>query len=229
MLKCLILEDQPEEIQNLCSYIEENSETTLLEIVNAESSLKKNIPNADIIFADILINGEVRGIDWMKNLEKPVIFISNHAKYALQSFEAKPLHFLQKPITQEQFLVAIERAKAFLAGNKNPADNYFFIKQDHFYQKIIHTDILFAEAQKDYTKIVTSNGTYLALFNLKKLLNQLPNPPFVRTHRSYIVNAQKIEQLNNHSLTIGSHNLPIGNAYQDDFFKQYLANKVLSR
>jgi DNA-binding LytR/AlgR family response regulator len=195
--------------------------------------LKKSCINAVeayVMFLDIQMP-VVTGVDFLRSLKNPplVIFTTAYAEHAVTGFELNAVDYLVKPIVFERFQQAIEKVNARLAileapvktaGQQPiPAPDYFFIKQDSRLVKIDYSEVLYMEAQRDYTYIYLRDKKILAGMHLKALEELIQSPPLFRVQRSYIVNLDAIKAINGNVLEIAGKEIPIGANYKDELFR----------
>ncbi|HZE84303.1 MAG TPA: LytTR family DNA-binding domain-containing protein, partial [Puia sp.] len=147
----------------------------------------------DVMFLDIDMPG-INGLDMRKQLDQvpACIFITSYPEYALESFEAAALDFLVKPLKGDRFEKAMERLKDYLEIRHKAelldytlGEDTLFIKDGHNHIKLQLHDIIYLEALKDYTGIVTPQKKYCVLTPLGNLLKEKPFQSFIRIHRSY--------------------------------------------
>ena len=193
------------------------------EYTSAEEALipiKEKKP--DVIFLDVDM-GEMSGIGLRSRLpEIPVcIFVTSHPEYAIDGFEQNALDFLTKPLQKERFEQTIFRARQYLQINQkatlldeNIGADSIFIKNGHEKIKINTHEILFLEALKDYTKIVTSNKSHFVLSSLSALLLENAFSSFIRIHRSFAVPKHYIKKLRANEVIIDQFTIPIGRSYK---------------
>ena len=177
----------------------------------------------DILFADIEMPGS-SGLELVRRLAGIVpvpVFVTSHPEFALEGYEIEAFDYLLKPVNPDRFDRCISRIRAFyelrsksFAFDKEHQSEYIIIKQGYDKHKISIHDILYLEAMKDYTRMVTSTGQYLVLGTFTAMHDQLPQDRFVRIHRSYIVNQHKIESVAGNRVFISGHELPIGKSYK---------------
>jgi DNA-binding LytR/AlgR family response regulator len=178
----------------------------------------------DIVFADIEMPG-VSGIDLIKTLSTGAtlpIFVTSHPEYAIESYDLDAFDYLLKPVNADRFEKCARRLadyfelklNAYAFNQEQDSSHQIIIKLGHDKYKIQLSDILYLEAMKDYTKIVTMAKQYLVLETLSGMHRRLPEGNFIRIHRSYVVNKQKIEIAKSQSVEIGGHKLPIGKLYK---------------
>lgn len=203
-LKCLVIDDEPIGREIIENFVQE---TPFLELVasfgeplDALSYLQNN--NVDIVFTDIEMP-KINGMELVRSLANPptVIFITAHRDFALDGFDTGAIDYLVKPVRFERFLKAVNRVKDLLGKqNKEPSLNEFvdriFIKSEGKLIKIMLEDILYAEAQGDYLKIVTEKESFTTLATLKSMEDSLSLPDFFRIQRSFIVRMSAIKALN---------------------------------
>lgn len=177
----------------------------------------------DIIFVDIAMPG-ISGIDLVKALSAPAplpVFITSHPEFAVESYALQAFDYLLKPVDSLRFEKCALRIRDFFelqqnafAFNKEQESNDIIIKQGHNKHRISMSDIAYLEAMKDYTKIVTSSKNYLVLETITGIHERLPQEKFLRIHRSYIVNKEKVESVKAHSVWVHKTELPVGKMYK---------------
>ena len=183
------------------------------------------LTNPEVIFLDIEMPG-ISGIDLLRkrifSTSLPVL-ITSHPEFALEGFELDAFDYLLKPVSSERFASCALRLRDFYqmhskacAFDNEQENNFIIIKQGYDKYKIAINDILYLEAMKDYTKIVTAEQKYLVLSTLNGLIEKLPPDKFARIHRSYVVNKNKVEVFQKNKIKIHSTVLPIGKLYKHE-------------
>ena len=177
----------------------------------------------DIVFADIEMPG-MTGLELIRSLSGQVaapIFVTSHPEFALDGYELDAFDYLVKPFTAERFAKCVSRIQDFFqlrakaaAFEKENESNSITIKQGYDKYKVNVHDILYLEAMKDYTKLVTASERYLVLGTLTGMHEKLPHSNFIRVHRSYIVNRNKIDVTKGNKIDISGHELPVGKSYR---------------
>jgi DNA-binding LytR/AlgR family response regulator len=225
ILKYLIVDDV--EIDSLAIEALASGYSFLKRVATCQHALEaiELIPilKPDILFADIEMPG-TSGLELVRHLSGTVptpVFVTSHPEFALEGYDIEAFDYLLKPINPERFDRCVSRIRAFyelrsksFAFDKEHQSDYIIIKQGYDKYKISLHDILFLEAMKDYTRMVTSNGQYLVLGTFASMHDQLPSERFIRIHRSYIVNQHKIESVAGNKVFISSHELPVGKSYK---------------
>ena len=238
-INCIVIDDEPLARKGLKEYI---ADTDFLNLIGEFDSPMKATEllsrgEAQLLFLDIQMP-KISGLDFFKALQNPppVIFTTAFPQYALDGFEMNALDYLVKPISFERFLKAALRAKEFyeireknLSGTSGPAHDYFFIKADNKLVKLLYDDILFAEALQNYVVIHTRNKKYITYLTFKSVEDYLPADQFIKTHKSYIVSATKIESVEGNIIRIGQHDVPISRTLKDDVMDKLLKGKFLKR
>jgi DNA-binding LytR/AlgR family response regulator len=183
---------------------------------------------------------KISGLDFFKTLKHapPVIFTTAFPQYALEGFELNALDYLVKPISFERFLKATMRAKEFYEVRQKTiaetphgaaATDYFFIKADNKLVKISYNDILFAEALQNYVVIHTQDKKYITYLTFRAIEDYLPADKFIKTHKSYIVSASKVDSIEANDIRVGQHHIPISRNLKDEVMEKLVNGKFLRR
>jgi DNA-binding LytR/AlgR family response regulator len=154
------------------------------------------------------------------NVKPHVVIISSRTDYAVEAFEYSIADYLVKPITYARFLKAVERVREpqDLAVSGSSSD--LFIKTDSKIVKVSLKDLLYVEALADYVILHTNNARYIVHSTMKAIEKKLSEASFIRIHRSFIVNTEKIESIEDLSVVINKKFIPIGASYKDGFLKR---------
>lgn len=239
-MNCIIVDDEPLAREAIRMLIEQ---TGLLELAgsfnNADAAGKFLSENpVDLVFLDIQMPG-TNGIEFARTIAKEtfVIFTTAFSEFAIDSYEVDAIDYLIKPIKFERFQKAVEKAQSYhnllradsLKNNiETVTDDYFFVKADRKIFKVHFNTILFIEGLKDYVVMHTENQKIITAMNIKTIHDQLPKQLFVRVSKSYVINTGHIESIDNNTVYIGKHEIPIGNIYRDYFFNEFVTKKMLS-
>ena len=177
----------------------------------------------EVVFADIEMPG-MTGLELIRRLSGKVpapVFITSHPEFAIEGYEIEAFDYLLKPVTKERFVKCAIRLHDFFQLRKKVAaleedeSNQIVIKEGYDKYKISVRDIFYLEAMKDYTKIVTVTGNHLILCTLAGLHERLSSEKFIRIHRSYIVNRDKLSASKGNKIFVGNHELPLGKLYKN--------------
>ena len=182
--------------------------------------------STDLIFLDIEMPG-MSGVEFLEILNNlpQIIIISAKEKYALQAIEYDVTDYLLKPVSYSRFLKAVTKAKnKFEEETEKVNSEGIFIKSSSSsFVRMFYDDVLFIEAMENYVLIQTTTKKHTIHFTMKALLDKLPADKFVRVHRSFIVNKDKIERIDNNMIymqTIEKKPIPLSKSYKDDFMKK---------
>jgi DNA-binding LytR/AlgR family response regulator len=223
-IKCIIVDDEELARELIESYLAQLDGFELVascpSAIQANSVLKEH--TIDLMFLDIEMP-VLKGTDFYKNLiQKPkVIFTTAYRDYALDGFELDAVDYLLKPIVFSRFFQAIERFQSSLNVAKVESvlvnDNHkkhIFVRKDRKQVKLFLEDICYVQGLKDYVQIFTVNDSHIIKHSVTKLLEELGSS-FIRVHRSYLVNAEKVSAVSSHDIEIGEIEIPIGSHYKD--------------
>jgi DNA-binding LytR/AlgR family response regulator len=225
-MNCIIVDDEEMSRNIVRHFVEQTSFLTLVhECANGieAANVLRQTP-VDLLFLDIEMP-QMSGMDLVKSLQvKPqVIFITSRSDYAVEAFEYNVTDYLVKPITYARFLKAVTKAKETFDAQQ-PLQLYskdLYIKSDSKIVKINLKDLLYVEALADYVMMYTSTGNrHVVHATMKGVEKKLNSGEFVRVHRSYIVNIEKIEAIEDLSIVINKKLIPIGASYKENFLKK---------
>ncbi|HEX9511565.1 MAG TPA: LytTR family DNA-binding domain-containing protein [Puia sp.] len=229
-IRCVIVDDEPLAVSLLADYVRKTpgleimlSTTHVLEALQAVQEGK-----ADLLFLDIQMP-ELTGLQFMKIIRKSckVVLTTAYTQYALEGYEHDVVDYLLKPITLDRFMIAVQKVRERLApvqegNNKSlpvaspaPLADHIFIKTEYRIQKVNLADILYIEALRDYIAIHTATARILSLESMKNMEEILPGSQFIRIHKSYIINRERIEFLERGKVVIHKEYLPIGETYRE--------------
>ncbi|MDL5512241.1 LytTR family DNA-binding domain-containing protein [Arenibacter sp. M-2] len=178
--------------------------------IEAKNGIKNN--EIDLIFLDVEMP-IINGFDLLESLENPpqVILITGKPDYALKAFDYDVTDYLYKPITQHRFEASIKRALTRFEQmqNVNEEEEYIFVKSNLKKRKVVLNDIKWIEALGDYIKLVTNEGNVVILSTMKSFEQKLPKEKFLRIHKSYIVNLEKVEKFNSKNIEVEGRQVPL--------------------
>ena len=179
---------------------------------------------------------DLSGIEFTRLMEKgpKVIFTTAFEKYALEGYKLDIVDYLLKPFSYEEFLIAVHKVQKLLKLEKIAPENvdvnseFLFLKSDYKIKRLNFNDILYIEGLKDYVKVYIHNvpKPILSLTSLKLLESKLPEKRFMRVHRSFIVNLEKIDTIERSRIVFGKEYIPVSDQYKEKF-QQYLDKNFL--
>lgn len=243
MIKVLAIDDEPLALQQLVTYI---NKVPFLELagqchsaLEAQKLMEQEM--VDAIFCDINMP-DLSGMDFVRQLAAPpfIVFTTAYSEYAVEGYKVNAVDYLLKPFGMNDFLRAALKVQEQynLRHQETPqkqsspvqADGTIFVKTDYRVVRIAISDIRYIEGMSEYLKIHLDNQKpIITLLSMKKMEDYLPPTLFMRIHRSYIVNLQKIQEVNKNRVILDADTyLPIGDLYKDRF-NEYLDQKFLGK
>lgn len=216
-IKCIIIEDEPLAAKVLKDYISQVPFLNLLGVFKDAISANEFISDnqIDLMFLDIHLP-KLKGMAFLKTLKKPpaVIITTAYHQYAIEGFDLNVTDYLLKPYEFERFLTAVNKVKA--AQKRQPGDekDFIFLTIQKKKVKILFSELLYIESQREYIKIVTLKRTYLAKLSTHEIEKMLPSNLFKRIHRSFIVSLNKIDTYTSEKVEINGVSIPIGRDYR---------------
>ncbi|MBR4387801.1 MAG: response regulator transcription factor [Prevotella sp.] len=247
MIRVLAIDDEPLALQQLVTYI---GKVSFLELAGqCQSALEAHRflehDSVDAIFCDINMP-DLNGMDFVKSLPSPplVVFTTAYSEYAVEGFKVNAVDYLLKPFGLQDFQRSAQRLLDRLSLSPSipetiqPTDDNIFVKTDYKIVKVSMRDIAYVEGMSEYLKIWLTGQAkpLITLLSMKKLEDVLP-PTFMRIHRSYIINLNKIEEVNKNRVFIQPLvadarrepiSLPIGDMYKETF-QAYIETKFLGK
>ena len=202
MIPCIAIDDEPLALKQIAGYIDKTPFLTLVaqfdSALQAISFLQEN--KVDLMFVDINMP-DLSGMDFVKSLNNPpkVIFTTAYSEYALEGFRVNAIDYLLKPIGYSEFLKAAEKAIERIQPKDTENiriesnEKFLFIKSEYKILRIVLSDIKYIEGMREYVRIHLANEKpVMALMSMKKMEEFLPDINFMRVHRSFIVNLDKV-------------------------------------
>jgi DNA-binding LytR/AlgR family response regulator len=192
----------------------------------AEALDSLNTTQVDLLLLDIEMP-DMTGLDLIRKLgnNKPLIIFTTAKKdYAVEAFELNVVDYLVKPIALPRFKQAIEKAQETIDSNKQEVkveeQGFVFVKDNGVLKRIAIDDILFLEAMGDYVKVHTSQKFHVVHATLKSIEEKLPASKFIRVHRSYIVAINKIDYIQEGTISIGKTTIPVADTHKSNLNKR---------
>lgn len=233
-MNCIIIDDEATArmiITQLCSHAP--SLNVLEEFPNAMQAIKYlNQNEVDLIFLDIHMP-DFTGFDFIETLKNPpkIVLTTSDPNFAIQAFEYDCIvDYLVKPITQERFLKAIDKAEAKQETAIKPesksqnvettSGNDLYVNIDRRLIKIDIPSIYLVEAKGDYIQVKTEDKNYTVHSTLKKIEEKLPDNLFLKVHRSYIINIKKIIDIEDNSVLIKKDVIPVSRSNRPELMKR---------
>jgi two-component system LytT family response regulator len=238
MLRCIAVDDEAYATRLLASYIQKIPTLVLAGTTTSPLEALQWVQEgrADLVFLDIQMP-ELTGLQFLKicGPRCKVILTTAYPEYALDGYEHDVVDYLLKPIAFDRFLRAVQKAQALLpaaAPALPPAPapsvpiapasaDYLFVKGEskNKYLKLNYADILYIQGLKNYVTIHLAGQRVVTYQTLRDLEAQLPQPPFVRVHKSFIISLRHLRMVEGHSLLVGTESITVGETYREEFFK----------
>ncbi|TRX20490.1 response regulator transcription factor [Flavobacterium franklandianum] len=229
-LNCVVVDDSSIQRMIITKLVNNHPNLHLIgDFSNAiEAKGCMTIHNVDLIFLDIEMP-VISGFDFLDGLKtKPqIIFITSKAEYAMKAFDYDATDYLQKPIAVDRFNASVKRAMDLhlLKSETHEEDGeHIFIKSNLKKLKIFTSKIKWIEAFGDYVKVVTEDDSNLVLSTMKSFEKDLSKDKFVRVHKSYIINIDKVERFNSRFAEIGVTKIPLSRHKKEDLVRALAVN-----
>ena len=222
-ITCIVIEDEPLATKVLADYIAQvpflELQGTFKDAILATDYLRDHQP--DLIFLDIHLP-KLKGMAFLKTLTHPpaVIVTTAYHEYAVEGFDLNVTDYLLKPFDFERFLVAVTKVKSGervgqVRTGSSEIKDHLFLNIQKKKVKILFSEIVYIESQREYIKIVTTKKEYISKMSTHEIEELLPANLFKRIHRSYIVAMSKIESYTAEMVEVNGVSIPIGRGYRD--------------
>ena len=221
-IKCIVIEDEPLAVKVLSDYILQvpflELQGTFKNALLATEYLHDN--STELIFLDIHLP-KLKGMAFLKTLSHPpsVIITTAYHQYAVEGFDLNVTDYLLKPFAFERFLVAVNKVKTAQneiqkANESEEKKDFIFLNVQKKKVKILFSEIVYIESQREYIKIVTTKNEYISKMSTHEMEGLLPANLFKRIHRSFIVSITKIESYTAEIVEVNGVSIPIGRDYR---------------
>lgn len=241
-LNCIVVDDEPLALGLIVSYVKKTPFLNLIGSYSNAMDAAKSFDNQKpyLIFLDIQMP-EMNGLEFSKLIgdKTKVIFTTAFQQYAIEGFKVNALDYLLKPISYTDFLQSAQKALNWFEmtnnANKSVAapieeeKKSIFVKTEYKLVQVELDKILYIEGMKDYVKIFIEGEQFpiLSLMSMKSLETTLPASQFMRVHRSYIVHANKIKEVERNRIIFGKTYIPVSDSYKD-VFQEFIDKRMLS-
>jgi DNA-binding LytR/AlgR family response regulator len=236
-IKCLAIDDEPLALKQIGSYIKKTPFLELVALINSGFGALEYVSSnqTDLIFVDINMP-DLNGMDFVKSLkEKPyIIFTTAYSEYAIEGFRVEAIDYLLKPIGYNEFLKAVNKVKSLMdlkaiqSGRIRSFPDHIFVKSEYKLMRIELSEIKYIESMHEYIRIhLDKDKPVMTLISLKSIEEQLPSGNFMRIHRSFIVNLEKIKVIERNRIVFDNNvYIPVGDQYKDAF-QQFIERNFL--
>jgi two-component system, LytTR family, response regulator len=225
-LRCLIADDDPLICETVESHLQKaggldycikaNDGLTALNLLSAGGF--------NLVFLDLHMPG-LDGESLLRAMPRnlPVIVISASKDFAAQSYEFDVVDYLVKPLEFPRFCQALHKARQRIAANAGGSGDRpveeIFVKDGTRVQKVDLQKLLLIKAEANYVDFIMEEQSVMSLMSLKRLEDLLPEH-FIRVHRSYMVNRNRISRIEDGQVIIGKHRVPVGDSYREEFLRR---------
>jgi len=228
MIHTIAIDDEPLALQLVEGYIRKTPFLQFLGTFDNPISaieFQENHP-IDLILLDIQMP-DLLGTDFVRTLNEgpKIIFTTAFEKYAVEGFRLDAVDYLLKPFGYDEFLVAAQKARKLIELEKRNLnvlesnDKFLFLKSEYKIIRINFDDIIYVEGMKDYVKVFLKNEPkpVLSINSMKSLEAKLPESRFMRVHRSFIVNLDRVEVIERSRIVFGKVYIPVSDQYKEKF------------
>ena len=247
MIKCIAIDDEPLALKKLVTYIKKIPYLELVAQCHSALEAQKIIDQQEVeaIFLDINMP-DLNGMDFAKSIEQDhsrgpiLVFTTAYSEYAIEGYKANGVGYLLKPYGFDEFEAAAQKVRDVCEIRQQAKDEVstqigddgiIYVKSDYKIVRINIEQIRYIEAMSEYLRISCEgkDKPIIVLLSMKKIEEHLPSNKFMRIHRSFIINLDKVSEVKkNHVLMEGDVSLPIGDNYKDAFIN-YLNSKILTK
>jgi two-component system response regulator LytT len=227
-IRTIAIDDEPLALDLVAEHIRK---TPFLELVgifdnpfDAIEFMEAN--EVDLLFLDIQMP-DLTGIEFTRSLQETpkIIFTTAYEKYAIEGFKLNAVDYLLKPFSYEEFLTAARKARKQIELERpampeaDVSNQFLFLKSEYKIRRINFSDILYIEGMKDYIKVYTAGDKkpVLSLNTITSMEKKLPAERFMRVHRSFIVNLERIETIERNRIVFGDKYIPVSDPYKEKF------------
>ncbi len=244
MIRCIIVDDEPLAVAQLEKYVERvpflvnvgscSSATEAMEYLSAG--------NVDAMFVDINMP-DIDGVQLVRSLPHPpmIVFTTAYSEYAIDGFRLDAVDYLLKPIAFDDFLKAANKLNRYSSLKGQPQQDCeqdegifhdcFYVKSDYRMLRVPVSSIKYIESMSEYVRIFVDDCAkpVISLLSMKKIEESLPACDFMRVHRSYLVNLNKVKEVSKMRIVYdGDVYIPIGDMYKDAFF-EYIDKRFVGK
>ena len=232
-MKCMAVDDEPLALKIIEDFVQKipylELSATSSSAIEAGELLQRD--PVDLMFLDINMP-HLTGVDFVRMTDNLplVIFTTAYPDYALAGYELNVADYLLKPFSFDRFYKAVTKAHDLFRLRQSPLpqtpSDYLMVRVEYSTVRIEMDDILLIEGLKDYVKIATPHKNYVTKSSMKNVEEKLPSDRFIRVHKSFIVNLDKVQAFENNHLLIGEHKVPLGSNNREVFLRFLEKNRL---
>ncbi len=223
MIKCLIVDDEEmarKSIERLCQRIEDVEVVGCCESAIEALRILKEF-NIDLLFLDIEMP-EFSGLDLVKTVDRlpHIIFTTNNLSYAYEAFQLQVVDYMAKPVVLPRLMQAIEKVRKNQMTT-TPVSDAIFVRSEGQYVRIALDQLLWVETVGDYVMFRTSTDKHVVHGTLKGMDSKLKSDSrFLKVHRSYIINLEHVDNIDETTAVIGQKVIPVSRAHRSILMKR---------
>ncbi len=227
-IKCIAIDDEPLALKQINSYMDKTPYLEVVALCRSAFEAMEYLANneVDLMFVDINMP-DLNGMEFVKSLtQKPqIIFTTAYSEYAIEGFQVDALDYILKPISYASFLKSANKAKTWFELNQKHTESIktsqdsLFVKSEYKMVRIFFSEIKYIESSNEYIQIhLDSDAPVTTLIRLKVMEEQLPKDKFMRVHRSFIVNLDRVKVIERNRIVFdGNVYIPVGEQYKESF------------
>ncbi len=226
-LRCLVVDDEPIARAGIGKFI---LRTPFLECVAEAAGINEakqilTTEKIDLLFLDIEMPGQ-HGISFLKDAAvKPnTIIITAHPQFAVEGFELNVVDYLLKPVSYDRFLKAVNKVRNNQSSKSNE-EQHLFLKSGTSHEKVLIAEIDYIEAKGNYLLVHTQNRSIMTYLSLHKAEELLPQEVFLKVHKSYIVNINKITRIESAFVWLYNKPIPLSRSLKEEVTARLLGSK----
>ena len=228
-LNCAVVDDSTLQRLSIVKLINEHPSLKLVAQYNSAEEAKEGLiaQSTDLVFLEIEMP-RVSGFELLDDMtHKPqIIFVTGKTKYAFKAFDYDAIDYLRKPIAKDRFLNAVHKAIVnYKLHNEEGFDDedFIFVKSNLKKRKVFLSELKYIEALGDYVKLVTEHDSLVVLSTMKAFEQFLPKERFLRIHKSYIVNLDRVQRYNSKQIELENQSLPLSRNRKTDLVEALAA------
>jgi len=223
-LRCLVVDDDPVSVQIVRNCIANTP--FLADTAHCASAIEAaellRTQSFEVMFLDVEMP-LMSGLDLLRTLPHApqVVLITGSELYAVRAFEFAVADYLLKPLTYARFLQAAQKVLVTLRPPAEPAPaapasgpDFTFVKVDSRLVRVDFAQVYYVEALGDYVHVVTTHAKLIVYSTMRAIEEKFPAQCFLRVHRSFIINLDFVQVLEDNNLVINGKSIPIGQTYQ---------------
>jgi len=223
MIKAIAIDDENMALEVIKAHASKvpflQLEEVFTDAIEALEFIKEN--EIDLIFLDINMP-DISGIDFagLLPMETLVVFTTAYSDFAVKGFELDALDYLLKPFNLSRFIKACQKAQEWLELQPGKEPEFTFIKTSEGQVRLNFSQLLFCEASGNYVTFQLEEGKVMSRMTLAEVENLLPSF-FIKTHRSFLANSQKVSKVEKHQLHLNQKTVPVSLSYMDQVMEHF--------